>query len=209
MPASLNKLAKKHGTDKGPKHRYTPIYTKYFSASKDKHITLLEIGVNSGASIKMWLEYFPAAHIVGFDLNNPSHYGSKKNWRFLNSHGRFTFYQGDQSSTESISQVLKHAPFDYVIDDGSHISEHHQICLACLFPGLKPGGIYIIEDLQAKRPLGDHIHTTEMIKTFLATGIIKSRAMSDKQAQYVESNISSCRIYKDRGTEKICFMVKK
>ena len=37
--------------------------------------------------------------------------------------------------------------FDVIIDDGSHRPMHQQISLVSLYPHLKPGGQYIIEDL--------------------------------------------------------------
>ena len=37
--------------------------------------------------------------------------------------------------------------FDIIIDDGSHASYHQQLSFKTLFPTLKSGGIYSIEDL--------------------------------------------------------------
>ena len=37
--------------------------------------------------------------------------------------------------------------FDIIIDDGSHYSPHQQKTLGYLFPKLKAGGLFIIEDL--------------------------------------------------------------
>ena len=39
--------------------------------------------------------------------------------------------------------------FDIIIDDCGHLSDQQQFSMAYLFPFLKPGGIYIIEDLNA------------------------------------------------------------
>ena len=39
-------------------HHYFEIYEENFRKYKDKDITLLEIGVFRGASLKMWKEYF-------------------------------------------------------------------------------------------------------------------------------------------------------
>jgi hypothetical protein len=38
--------------------------------------------------------------------------------------------------------------FDLVIEDGSHIPQHQAICLAETFPLVRPGGLYVLEDLQ-------------------------------------------------------------
>ncbi|HEY2766460.1 MAG TPA: hypothetical protein VGJ13_20985 [Pseudonocardiaceae bacterium] len=39
-------------------------------------------------------------------------------------------------------------PLDIVIDDGSHISKHVIGSFDALFPHVRPGGLYVIEDLQ-------------------------------------------------------------
>ena len=38
--------------------------------------------------------------------------------------------------------------FDVIVDDGSHASFHQQLTLTTLLPAVKPGGLFIIEDLQ-------------------------------------------------------------
>jgi hypothetical protein len=43
-------------------------------------------------------------------------------------------------------------PFDVIIDDASHASRHQQIALDVLFSFVKPGGLYIIEDLHWQPP---------------------------------------------------------
>ncbi len=58
-------------------------------------------------------------------------------------------YQGDQSSTADLSRLCAaEGPFDIVIDDGSHQSRHQLISFLHLFPYLKDGGLYVIEDVQ-------------------------------------------------------------
>ena len=39
-------------------------------------------------------------------------------------------------------------PFDVIIDDGSHRSEHIRATFAILFPLLTPNGVYVVEDVQ-------------------------------------------------------------
>ena len=52
-----------HG-DKGTAHTYIDEYEKLLSGRRDS-ITILEIGVRYGHSIRMWNEYFINSNIVG------------------------------------------------------------------------------------------------------------------------------------------------
>jgi hypothetical protein len=63
----------------------------------------------------MWLEYFPAATIYGFDITDFSSI----------RHDRFRFVQGDASNPADLQRLAGSAEwFDVVIDDGSHASPH-------------------------------------------------------------------------------------
>ena len=51
-------------------HHYFDIYEENFKKYKGKDITLLEIGVFKGASLKMWKEYFgKKTKIYGIDID--------------------------------------------------------------------------------------------------------------------------------------------
>jgi SAM-dependent methyltransferase len=120
---------------------YTNEYDRLFSHLRPHSIRLLEIGVHSGKSMQMWKEYFPLATIVGIDKD-------EKPLGFP-ADARFKFVQGDQSDTTVLDQALHLAggDFDIIIDDASHIGYHTARTFSHLFPRLKPGGIYIIEDI--------------------------------------------------------------
>lgn len=47
---------------------YLELYEQYFSRLIDDKIVLLELGVASGQSVKMWKKYFINGTIVGLDL---------------------------------------------------------------------------------------------------------------------------------------------
>lgn len=107
---------------------------------REKKITLLEIGVAHGASVKTWEEYFLNAKIIGADIVPSSK---------LYEHGRIIVELIDQSNIEDlVSVAVKHGPFDIIIEDGSHLWEHQITSLRTLFPFLKSDGIYVVEDLQ-------------------------------------------------------------
>jgi hypothetical protein len=161
---SLTEIANEFGTDKGtagptdswPVHNYTDIYAAYLQHLRLEKINLLEIGLGvvgenhnvkiaqgrntGGASIKMWQEYFPAANIHGIDINPCSYLDNARTKTWVT----------DQGSPAALAQFLDACgveAFDIIIDDGSHLAKHQQVSFGTLFPRLKSGGYYFIEDL--------------------------------------------------------------
>ena len=140
MQPTLEELAIKYGADKSSKsHNYAVRYDSYFDKFRNEQIKLLEIGVQYGYSVKMWKEYFPNAEIYGFDLD-------KECMRFQEE--RITIIHGNQSNCDLLKATNEqHGPFDIIIDDGSHFNGDMKRTFDCLFPLLKEGGYYIVEDL--------------------------------------------------------------
>jgi hypothetical protein len=143
----LTRLAIKHGTDKWGPHFYTPLYHELFRHLRDQPIRLLEIGVGGndiktfgGASLAMWVDYFANGQITGIDIME----------KRLPLDPRVKVFRGSQDDTTFLKQVCdERGPFDIVIDDGSHVPEQVVASFHALFPALKDGGIYVIEDVQA------------------------------------------------------------
>ena len=66
---TLDALGLKHGTDKSSSgHDYLSFFDAFFAPLRDLPVTLLEIGVYKGASLRTWEEYFPRGKIIGVDL---------------------------------------------------------------------------------------------------------------------------------------------
>ena len=135
----LDEIAIECGTDKSSKiHNYCEKYEKYLPFDRSASISILEIGVLGGASLKMWSEYFPNASILGVDINKDcNQYAS----------GNISIEIGSQTDADFLKQVVeKYGPFDLIIDDGSHMQSHVVFSFNCLFEHLKPQGIYVVED---------------------------------------------------------------
>ena len=45
------------------------VYEEYFNPLKDEEITLFEIGVQGGHSMKAWVDYFENGKIIGVDID--------------------------------------------------------------------------------------------------------------------------------------------
>ncbi len=169
---SLSDLAEKYGSDKGPrKHRYTELYELLFRPFRDADIAFLEMGLLIGGpehgvdagretrdlpSVRMWLEYFAKARIIGLDISDFSWF----------EHPRFRFVRCDMDDRTEIARAGSEiGPVDIIIDDASHASHHQQNAFLELFPKLPSGGLYVIEDLRWQP------------KTFEKPGITKTAAL--------------------------------
>lgn len=143
---NLDKLGILYKTDKIDGHFYTPHYTRHFRKFKFKKIHLLEIGVGGysnpregGNSLRMWKAYFPFAKIFSIDIFDKS----------VLQENRIKIFKGSQVDEIFLNQITnKIKGLDIIIDDGSHINEHVIKTFKILFPKLKDGGIYVIEDTQ-------------------------------------------------------------
>lgn len=151
----LTEIANRIGTDKGTMdygHHYTIFYHKLLDELSKGHVKMLEIGVADprfpGASLKMWNEYFSDIELIGYDINPDA-----KNFEQENVH----VFIGDQNNPEHLEQCIKTygADYDLIVDDGSHYGEHIVTSFKTLYPYLKEGGTYIIEDLHAAQ-LDEH-----------------------------------------------------
>ncbi len=117
------------------------IYERHFRRFQGTSPTVLEIGVFHGGSLRMWKQYFgPAATIVGLDIEPRS--------AMLDDPPTIHVRVGDQSSPADLQALIdEFGPFDIVLDDGSHLPRHQIASLEHLWPALKVGGVYVVEDL--------------------------------------------------------------
>lgn len=139
---TLDEIALQYDADKSSKyHGYTRIYEELFAPLREKTVSILEIGVFQGASIRMWLDAFPLAKVVGVDIKDRA---APEVHRLP----RASLHLADASLQKTIDSLVKlHGPFDIVIDDGPHRLSVSKMCLDNLPVLLKPGGIMVIEDV--------------------------------------------------------------
>jgi len=146
----------KHGSDKGRVLKYTTVYSALFKERSNEPLRILELGLGTnnpdvpsnmgifgapGASLRGWRDLFPHARVYGADIDR----------RILFQEDRIkTFYcdQLDRSSIRGLwSQPDLQGGADIIIEDGLHTFEANVTFLEESLGHLRPGGIYVIEDI--------------------------------------------------------------
>jgi Methyltransferase domain len=181
----LSEIASKYHCDKGlfgPSenwngNNYVDVYEAYLRDRADQPLQILEIGIGvagpswdakiaqgqnreGGASLKMWYEFLPNSKIYALDINPATHLDNDRVKTAVVD-------QGSREQLESFRASMGESKFDLIIDDGSHRGDHQQITLELLWPLLKSGGMYVIEDLN-DRGFGERTsgrHTSDVIST--------------------------------------------
>lgn len=143
ISCNLELLAAKHGTDKW-QQGYIPHYHRHFKQLRRRPLSVLEIGIGTtgsrdgGNSLRMWRDYLPRARVYGIDILDKT----------AHDETRIKTLQGSQDDPAFLDEVgRRYGPFDIIIDDGSHINAHVVTSFHSLFPHLKLGGWYVVEDL--------------------------------------------------------------
>ena len=198
----LSELAARFGSDKWGGRWYTPHYQKHFEPYRELPVKVLEIGIGGydaidagGESLRMWKHYFRRGLIYGLDIFTKT--GVEES--------RVGVVQGDQGDEEFLDSLGRDlGPFDIIIDDGSHMSHHVLASFNALFPHVKPGGIYVVEDLGtaywpswggAKDPAAQY-KSIEFIKA-LVDGLHHAEQIRDEndQPSATEATITGMHLY--------------
>lgn len=133
--ATLSECAVEFPTDKAALG-YTEFYERHFRHLRAEPFELLEIGTSEGGSLRMWGSWAPYARLVGVDIAplvevNTDHV---------------------HTVVSDIRDYTPDRPVDIIIDDGSHDPAEIVDTLDRLWPHLKPGGFYAIEDMEVHSP---------------------------------------------------------
>ena len=132
MEATLKDCLNRHGSDKATRHHYHLVYEPILAPLRFEEVTLLEVGVDKGASLRAWREWFPNALITGIDI----------------------YKRAPLRDIPGVAQIKANSTnppdlgrFDIIIDDGCHFLRTQAATLKALWPMLNPGGTYFIEDV--------------------------------------------------------------
>lgn len=199
---NLTEIALKYTTDKANGHNYTPHYDFHFERLRNENIKLLEIGIGGytnpnegGGSLKMWKEYFYNGQIYALDIEE----------KLGLDDDRIKTYKGSQIDNYFLSNLCDEiGEMDIIVDDGSHVPSHIIHTFNFLFPKLKSGGIYVVEDTQTSywKSMGgeyknhSNLNTTMNYFKNLSDGL-NFREFVDPgyQPTYLDLNIVSIHFY--------------
>ena len=156
---ALSEIALKFGTDKCPAsyggtgHSYTPYYFSEYNEHRTRVKRVFELGINDGASVYTWEEFFPNADIYCADIHRPG--------VDLVNRGRIKSHYVDQTNAASLMELRDWLPrgIDLMIDDGNHWPEDQVLTANILADRLSPGGMYVIEDI----PFGKEEYVVDRI----------------------------------------------
>lgn len=154
---NLADLFNKWATDKA-NLGYADLYECLFLKVREQIQTVLEIGIGTmipwthssmvgyagpwyhpGGSLRAWREYFPIATIYGIDVQLDTQFKDD----------RIVTHLCNSTNPDHVAVFLGavQTQFDIIIDDGSHLLENQLTTLTHFFPTLKPGGTYVVEDI--------------------------------------------------------------
>ena len=187
-------------TDKVTTHKYNIMYGRFLLPyyHQNPNMKMLEIGLGCdmdygpGASVSLFKALFPMAELWEADTDGKCVEKSKQNGML----DGINTLVGDQVNEAVLDEWITTSKgnFDVIIDDGGHQQCQIWTSFSKLWPTLKPGGLYFIEDLQvANEPIYRRV-TTEKCDKFL-TVPNKLKEMLDSlliQGRYDDIEFISC-----------------
>lgn len=134
--------ARKEGRGIWKWQHYFDIYDRHFSRFRGTDVHVVEIGIYSGGSLEMWKDYFgPNARIYGVDIQPACQaYADESVKVFIADQKDRSFWKRFKTDVPQV---------DIVIDDGGHQFEQQVASFEELLPYMRPGGVYLCEDLHA------------------------------------------------------------
>lgn len=119
------------------RHDYCDAYEWHFSRYRYEKFNFWEIGVDRGGSLKVWVDYFPNATVIGIDIKpKPETFPLPE---------RSIWYHGDATNPGVISSLALEYPPGIVLDDGSHMASQMRKSFELIFPLTK--WLYAVEDI--------------------------------------------------------------
>ena len=198
----LGELLDRFCSDKGTfwqsKHHYHTAYHSVFGSIRKGVRSILEVGIgeDTAPSVAAWTEYFPNAHIFPVDIKSRQGFDdrakpggatagvAKHQAKFgcvynasMWKHPRVHLTLDTDASEPAQLQRIPNLPelLDIIIDDGSHRFHDQETMLLTLWPRLRPGGFYVVEDVLVGALPWDENHAKQVGAQFRRTSRRNSR----------------------------------
>lgn len=168
------------------KHYYEVMYALFAAplaraaASWHRPIRLFEIGLgcsqmtkhgNKSASVELWRRLLPPSARI-YEADHKQGCVDKINKARILGDGVHAVH-GDQSDNATLRRWVHETGgnFDIIIDDGSHVNHHILLTFVALWPEVRAGGLYFLEDLHVGRrssydKTGGHGVVSEVIQAW-------------------------------------------
>jgi hypothetical protein len=113
--------------------------------------TVVDVGVYKGGSVVFLNEVFRPEKLVAIERNPADIPALKKYCNDPTRSDRLRVFLGVDQADQPVlgnicHQEFGNQPLDLVVDDASHFFEETRSTFRALFPRIRPGGMYIIED---------------------------------------------------------------
>lgn len=158
---------------------YFDIYHRHFARFIGQRVNVLEVGIYSGGSLGMWRSYFgERSHIYGVDIEAAcKSYENEHISVFIGDQANRAFWESFRKSADGI---------DILIDDGGHTPQQQRITLEEMLPHLRPGGVYLCEDIHGR---------ANGFSTFAGALVDELNSMKVKSPSLFQSSIHSIHFY--------------
>lgn len=139
------------GGDRMLHHGYAPVYAhalKPFLGQRS--LQLAEFGILKGTGLAIWCDLFPAARVLGFDIDL-AHFQSnraelQRRGAFRSNSPEVFDYDQLQDGTSKLRKALQGKTLDIAIDDGLHSIAAIVMTWRTVRPHLSSRFVYFIED---------------------------------------------------------------
>jgi len=191
--ALLDQFCSDKGTFWQSKHHYATAYHAIFGSLRDSVNSMLEIGIgeDTAPSVQAWANYFPNAHVYPVDIKtrkevaerarpggatdrlvkHQAQFGCDYNRSMWDNPRVHLTLETDASDPKQLGTVRLPEQLDVILDDGSHKYLDQQRTLHALWPRLRPGGFYIIEDMLVGALPWSHEHAKQVPTTNTDCGV--------------------------------------
>jgi len=155
-PTKMCRVMTKYGSDKARLNNYTPLYSALFKKRCEQPLRVFELGLGTnnpdepsnmgvfgspGASLRGWRELFPHALLYGADIDRA----------ILFQEDRIKTFHCDPLDRSSIRELWSRPDLQggmhIIVEDGLHTFEGNVSFLEESLDRLRPGGIYVAEDI--------------------------------------------------------------